>query len=74
VAQDRCAVLTSVRRTGLRARVADGVRTLNPGYFALVMATGIMSVAMENNGPRALAVALLAVAIAAYAVLLVLTA
>ena len=59
---------------GLHARVADGVRTLNPGYFALVMATGIMSVAIENNGLTALSVALLAVAIAAYAVLLMLTA
>jgi tellurite resistance protein TehA-like permease len=58
----------------LRDRVADGVRTLNPGYFALVMATGIVSVAMADNGLEAQSVGLLALAIAAYAVLVMLTA
>jgi tellurite resistance protein TehA-like permease len=58
---------------GLRGRVGDGVRTLNPGYFALVMATGIMSVAMNDDGLSALADALLLLASAAYTALLVLT-
>ncbi len=57
----------------LRGRVADGVQTLNPGYFALVMATGIVSVAMDNHGLPALSTALLGLAMACYAVLVVLT-
>jgi tellurite resistance protein TehA-like permease len=51
----------------------EAIRTLNPGYFALVMATGIVSVAMNLLGPSALSVALLWLACAEYAVLLVLT-
>lgn len=59
---------------GLRARVNDGIHGLNPGYFALVMATGIMSVGMANSGLPILSGALLILAICCYAVLLVLTA
>ena len=58
----------------LRGRVADGVRTLNPGYFALVMATGITSIAMANHQLAALSVTLLVLAAISYAVLVVLTA
>jgi hypothetical protein len=36
------------------------VRTLHPGYFALVMATGIVSVAMSNDGMAGFSMALLA--------------
>ena len=32
--------------TGLSSRLIQGVRELDPGYFALVMATGIISVAL----------------------------
>ena len=46
-----------------------GLRDLNPGYFALVMATGIVSRAAYLNGTRLVADVLLAVAAAAYVVL-----
>ena len=52
--------------------MAESVRTLNPGYFALVMATGIVSIAMRNHGVIAVSVALLWIACASYAVLIVL--
>jgi tellurite resistance protein TehA-like permease len=39
--------------------VRDAVRTLNPGYFALVMATGILSIAMYHQHADALSVTLL---------------
>ena len=39
-----------------------GVRDLDPSYFALVMATGIVSRAMRLNGTLVLSDALLAVA------------
>jgi tellurite resistance protein TehA-like permease len=51
--------------------VREAVRTLNPGYFALVMATGIVSLAMQNHHAYALSVALLWVTVLAYAVLLI---
>jgi len=57
----------------LGGRIAAGVRTLNPGYFALVMATGIVSVAMDNHGLPVLSVVLLALAMASFVVLVVLT-
>lgn len=57
----------------LRQRAAEGTRTLNPGYFALVMATGIMSVGMANSQIRWLSILLLILAIACYTVLVVLT-
>jgi tellurite resistance protein TehA-like permease len=49
------------------------VRTLHPGYFALVMATGIVSIAMQNHGLDGVSLALLWVGCIAYAVLVVLT-
>jgi tellurite resistance protein TehA-like permease len=55
-------------------RLRRGVQTLHPGYFALVMATGIVSIGMSNQGLTGLSLALLAIAVAAYAFLLVLTA
>ena len=58
---------------GLRDRMIEGVRTLNPGYFALVMATGIMSVGMANQNVPVLSGALLILAMACYVVLLTLT-
>ena len=46
----------------------------HPGYFALVMASGIISVGMKLQGYAAVSVLLEVVAAAAFAVLLVLTA
>ncbi len=40
-----------------RGGVRDAVRTLNPGYFALAMATGILSMAMYRQHAYALSVA-----------------
>jgi tellurite resistance protein TehA-like permease len=53
--------------TGVRA----AVRTLHPGYFALVMATGIVSISMHQHHAYALSVALLWLACVAYIVLVV---
>ncbi|HVV77090.1 MAG TPA: tellurite resistance/C4-dicarboxylate transporter family protein [Mycobacteriales bacterium] len=50
-----------------------GVETLHPGYFALVMATGIVSIGVSNHGLIALSDALLAVGVASYAILVLLT-
>lgn len=56
-----------------RAGMRHGVRTLHPGYFALVMATGIVSVALHNDRRYVLSVLLLWVAAVAYATLATLT-
>ncbi|KLI05747.1 tellurite resistance protein permease [Mycolicibacterium conceptionense] len=53
--------------------IRDAVRTLHPGYFALVMATGIMSLAMTYHRVHALSVVLLWVAASAYVLLVALT-
>lgn len=58
----------------VRARFDEGLATLFPGYFALVMATGIVSVACARMGLSALAQALLVINLAAYGVLSLLTA
>jgi tellurite resistance protein TehA-like permease len=56
---------------GERIRVA--VQGLTPGYFALVMASGILSVGMDLEGHRLLSALLLAVCLGAFVVLLALT-
>src|SRR5581483_6673940 len=56
--------------TGLRA----GVRNLSPAYFAMVMATGIVSLAAHLLDRPRIAQSLFAVSIAAYILLWVLTA
>jgi len=58
----------------LPGRVRGAVRTLNPGYLALVMATGVVSVAMAEHGLPGLSLALLWLTVACYAVLVVLYA
>lgn len=58
----------------LLSGVREAVRTLNPGYFALVMATGIVSVSMHHHHADALSVLLLWLTVLSYAVLLVVTA
>ena len=55
------------------SRALEAVRTLTPGYFALTMASGIISVGLELEGFHALSVALLVVCAASYAVILVLS-
>ncbi|MGP7960458.1 tellurite resistance/C4-dicarboxylate transporter family protein [Sanguibacter sp. A247] len=50
----------------------NGVEGLSPGYFALVMGTGIVSVGLNAVGARELSVALLVIAALAYLVLWVL--
>jgi tellurite resistance protein TehA-like permease len=53
--------------------IAAGIRGLHPAYFALVMATGIVSVACHLLGGEPLAQALFAVNVVAYPVLVVMT-
>ncbi len=73
MAQDRRAVLgRDGREVARRSFVAAGVEALHPGYFALVMATGIVSIAMRNHQAKVLSVVLLWLAALAYAVLVVL--
>jgi tellurite resistance protein TehA-like permease len=60
-------------RTGLLARVDAQVEILSPSYFALVMATGIVSIGCNLLGIGGLDVGLFAVNICAYLVLWVLT-
>jgi tellurite resistance protein TehA-like permease len=55
------------------SRVLDAVRTLTPGYFALTMASGIISVGLELEGFHALSAALLVVCASSYAVILLLS-
>ncbi|HVT42817.1 MAG TPA: tellurite resistance/C4-dicarboxylate transporter family protein [Thermoanaerobaculia bacterium] len=51
----------------------DGIRTLHPAYFAMVMATGIVSIAAELMGMDSIALALLVVNLPAYVILWILT-
>jgi tellurite resistance protein TehA-like permease len=54
-------------------RVRHAVRGLTPGYFAIVMGSGIISVGMRLNSHETLSTALLVVCAASYAVLVVIT-
>jgi tellurite resistance protein TehA-like permease len=51
-------------------RLREGVRTLTPGYFALVMASGIISIALDQRGFDVMSAVLFAAAATAYVVLL----
>lgn len=55
------------------SRVAEAVQTLTPEYFALTMASGIISVGLELEGFHALSAALLVICAVSYAVILVLS-
>jgi tellurite resistance protein TehA-like permease len=48
-------------RTGLIGLVLEGASSLFPGYFALVMATGVVSIACHFMGMRTIALALVAI-------------
>ncbi len=62
-------------KTGLTMRsLRERVATLFPGYFALVMATGIIANAMWFEGHRGVSDALVCVNLVAYGVLLAMTA
>jgi len=69
--------LTSTNRTvgpaGARQLLLDGAASLFPGYFALVMATGVVSIACHFMGLRPIALALIAVNWIAWPVLWALT-
>lgn len=54
-------------------RLAAGARDLSPAYFALVMATGIVSIAADRTGFHAVAVALLWLNVVQYLTLWFLT-
>jgi tellurite resistance protein TehA-like permease len=56
------------------AAVAKAIKHLSPGYFALVMASGIVSIAAWDFHLRIVAIALFAFNLAAYAVVTCLTA
>jgi tellurite resistance protein TehA-like permease len=58
---------------GFGDRVRRAVRGLTPGYFAIVMASGIISVGMRLNGHETLSTALLVVCVTSYVVLVSLT-
>ncbi|MHA7985616.1 tellurite resistance/C4-dicarboxylate transporter family protein [Rathayibacter sp. CAU 1779] len=57
---------------GFPARARAAVRTLPPGYFALVMATGILSVGLHAEGFDVASEVLLVIAAVAYVLLVVL--
>ncbi|HKU03245.1 MAG TPA: tellurite resistance/C4-dicarboxylate transporter family protein [Arthrobacter sp.] len=57
----------------LGSRAGEAVRTLTPGYFALTMASGIISVGLELEGFHALSVALLVVCALSYVLILALS-
>jgi tellurite resistance protein TehA-like permease len=59
-------------RDGLRRRVDVAVEGLTPGYFALVMATGIISVGTWLKGDHLLSLALMVVCAIAYVLLVAL--
>ena len=65
MAQDRRPVLAPADR------VRGAVRALTPGYFALVMATGIASIAMRNHDADLVSAILLWLTITEYAVLVI---
>ncbi|BCT77994.1 tellurite resistance protein permease [Sinomonas cyclohexanicum] len=54
------------------SRVAEAVQTLTPGYFALTMASGIISVGLELEGIHWLSAPLLWVCLVSYVVILTL--
>jgi tellurite resistance protein TehA-like permease len=58
----------------MTAAVEERLRTLSPSYFALVMATGIVSIGAHQLGVTVVDVGLFAFNIVAYVVLVVLTA
>lgn len=65
--------MTASTASSLKETITKAAATLFPGYFALVMATGIVSIAANLLGMRTIALALLWLNVAAYVVLWALT-
>ena len=63
----------SAETTSLGARLRFHIRHLSPAYFAIVMATGIVSIAAHIDGMHLIAMALLAINAVLYMILLLLT-
>ncbi|WP_417806348.1 tellurite resistance/C4-dicarboxylate transporter family protein [Thioclava sp.] len=61
------------KRSRLQNAILNGAQSLFPGYFALVMATGVVSIACHFLGMRPISLALIAVNWIAYLVLWMLT-
>ncbi|GAA1221876.1 tellurite resistance/C4-dicarboxylate transporter family protein [Rhodoglobus aureus] len=59
--------------TAASQRLGLSIKTLTPGYFALTMASGIVSVGMELEGFKILSLVLLVICAASFVVLIVLT-
>jgi len=56
----------------LNGRIHGALRSLSPGYFAMVMTTGVVSVGLRTEGYDTLSDILLGLAVAGFAVLVVL--
>lgn len=61
-----------VAAPGLGTRLDAAVRGLNPGYFALVMGTGIVSIGLADHGWDVLSLILLVIDVICYGLLVVL--
>ena len=68
------ATRAELRRPGVLPLLVDTARDLFPGYFALVMATGVVSIACQLLALRVIAVPLVGIAWVAYLMLWGLTA
>jgi tellurite resistance protein TehA-like permease len=58
------------QRDAAHTRLRSGIRHLFPGYFALVMATGIVSTAVDADGATGLSAVMLVLTIVCYLVLI----
>jgi tellurite resistance protein TehA-like permease len=72
-ADDARAVKTRGGSVPLLNWLAEGARGLSPAYFALVMATGIVSIASQRAGLRTIAALLLYLNVGQYVLLWILT-
>jgi tellurite resistance protein TehA-like permease len=57
------------QQRGVLTRLRPGVRGLFPGYFALVMATGIVSTAVAGDGAALVSAAMLVIGVVCYVLL-----
>ncbi len=68
-----CLSMTSATAGRLVGAIRAEIRKLSPAYFALVMATGVISIAADMSGMRWIAMALFGLNIIAFVVLSVMT-
>jgi tellurite resistance protein TehA-like permease len=71
---DRARITAKPGWSGVRELLGEAVTALPPGYFALVMATGIVSISARLHGLVAVAGALFWINLAAYGTLVLFTA